>query len=137
MLIESPGFLPNETGRNNLLWLSKLSKKASADEVDAAIRLQGIQLVLKKTVSKYSLGMRQRLGIAQAIMENPDLIILDEAMNGLDKSGVEDIHNLLMLFREQGKTLLISSHYSQDIDTLCNTVYEMERGLITKIRVRV
>ena len=134
MLIETPGFLPNETGRNNLLWLAKLSKRATANDVDMAIRIVGLDPGLRKTVSKYSLGMRQRLGIAQAIMEQPDLLILDEVMNGLDKEGVSDIRKLLLSFRIQGKTLLISSHFAQDIDMLCDTVYEMEGGSIAKIR---
>ena len=134
MLIETPGFLPNETGRNNLLWLAKLSKRATANDVDMAIRMVGLDPGLRKTVSKYSLGMRQRLGIAQAIMEQPDLLILDEVMNGLDKEGVSDIRKLLLSFRIQGKTLLISSHFAQDIDMLCDTVYEMEGGSIAKIR---
>ena len=125
MLIETPGFLPNETGRNNLLWLAKLSKRATANDVDMAIRMVGLDPGLRKTVSKYSLGMRQRLGIAQAIMEQPDLLILDEVMNGLDKEGVSDIRKLLLSFRIQGKTLLISSHFAQDIDMLCDTVYEI------------
>ena len=134
MLIETPGFLPNETGRNNLLWLAKLSKRATANDVDMAIRMVGLDPGLRKTVSKYSLGRRQRLGIAQAIMEQPDLLILDEVMNGLDKEGVSDIRKLLLSFRIQGKTLLISSHFAQDIDMLCDTVYEMEGGSIAKIR---
>ena len=99
-----------------------------------AIRMVGLDPGLRKTVSKYSLGMRQRLGIAQAIMEQPDLLILDEVMNGLDKEGVSDIRKLLLSFRIQGKTLLISSHFAQDIDMLCDTVYEMEGGSIAKIR---
>lgn len=130
MLIETPGFLPHETGRANLRWLARLSQKATPQQVDAAIRLVGLDPQLKKAVCKYSLGMRQRLGIAQALMENPDLLILDEVMNGLDQEGVADVRRLLLSLREQGKTLLISSHYAQDIDLLCDAVYEMQRGSI-------
>ena len=74
--------------------------------------------------------MRQRLGIAQALMENPDLLILDEPFNGLDEAGVHDIRALLIQLRDKGRTILLSSHYAQDIDMLCDTVHEMTSGSI-------
>ena len=84
-------------------------------------------------MSKYSMGMRQRLGIAQAIMEDPDLLILDEPMNGLDNDGVQDMRKLFLSLKEQGKTLLIASHSREDIEILCDHVYEMDKGkLITQ-----
>ena len=82
----------------------------------------------RKHVGKYSLGMRQRLGLAQAIMENPRILILDEPMNGLDRNGVEEMREMLISFREQGKTVLLASHNREDIDILCDTVHEMEDG---------
>ena len=88
----------------------------------------------KKHVGKYSLGMRQRLGLAQAIMENPDILILDEPMNGLDKDGVADMRKYLLDLKKQGKTILIASHSAEDIDVLCDTVYEMDKGKLEKIR---
>lgn len=80
------------------------------------------------------MGMRQRLGIAQAIMENPSLIILDEPMNGLDKDGIRDVRALLMQLREEGKTVLLASHTTEDIELLCDTVHEVENGKLNRIR---
>ena len=85
-----------------------------------------------KRVSKYSMGMRQRLGIAQAIMENPKLLILDEPLNGLDEQGVKEIRELLMDLKKQGTTVLLSSHNSEDIHFLCDDVYKMANGILTK-----
>lgn len=87
----------------------------------------------KKQVGKYSLGMRQRLGLAQAIMENPDLLILDESMNGLDTDGVKDMRQYLLNLKEQGKTILIASHSAEDIDVLCDTVWEMDKGKLERV----
>ena len=88
----------------------------------------------KKPVKKYSLGMRQRLGLAQAIMEDPQVLVLDEPMNGLDKHGVEDVRKLLLQLKEQDKTILIASHNAEDIRLLCDEVYEMEAGVLTKVK---
>lgn len=82
---------------------------------------------MKKTVAKYSLGMRQRLGIAQAIMENPDVLILDEPLNGLDKYGVAEIRTLLHELKADGKSILLASHNAQDIEELCDDVRDMMR----------
>ena len=89
---------------------------------------------MKKHVGKYSLGMRQRLGIAQAIMENPALLILDDPLNGLDKTAVKDMRELIKGLREQGKTILLASHNQADIDELCDTVCEMDAGILTVVR---
>ena len=78
--------------------------------------------------------MRQRLGLAQAIMEDPDLLILDEPMNGLDKDGVKDMRDYLLKLKEQGKTMLIASHSAEDIEILCDTVCEMDKGVLTKLK---
>ena len=86
----------------------------------------GLKPTLRKPVSKYSLGMRQRLGIAQAIMEDPAVLILDEPFNGLDKTGVEEIRKLLLSLKERGKTILLASHNAQDIEVLCDDVHDME-----------
>ena len=91
---------------------------------------------LKKTVSKYSLGMRQRLGIAQAVMEDPSILILDEPFNGLDKKGVKQMHELILSLKGERKTILLSSHSQNDIDVLCDTVCEMDAGTMTCIRER-
>lgn len=134
MLIESPGFLPHETGLNNLLWLAKLGSGASRARVKSLIQLVGLDPALRKPVSQYSLGMRQRLGIAQALLDDPALLILDEPMNGLDKEGVAAMRALLLSLKMQGKTILLASHFAQDIDELCDTVYEMDQGVLTPLR---
>jgi len=85
----------------------------------------------KKKVGKYSLGMRQRLGIAQAIMENPDILILDEPMNGLDNQGVEDVREILLNLKDEGKSIILASHNKEDIEVLCDEVYEMDYGKLT------
>ena len=130
MLIETPGFLPHETGLNNLLWLARLGKGASKDRVKQLIEQVGLDPSLRKTVSQYSLGMRQRLGIAQTLLDDPSLMILDEPMNGLDKNAVRSIRDLLLSLKSQGKTILLASHFAQDIDELCDTVCEMDQGIL-------
>lgn len=134
MLIETPGFLPHETGLNNLMWLARLGKRASKARVKELIAMVGLDPALKKPVSQYSLGMRQRLGIAQALLDDPKLLILDEPMNGLDKSGVRDIRDLLLRLRGEGRTILLASHFAQDVDELCDTVSEMDQGVLTPVR---
>lgn len=134
LIIETPGFLPNMTGVKNLEILASLNKKIGLEEIASAIRRVGLDPLMKKPVGKYSLGMRQRLGIAQAIMENPSLLILDEPLNGLDKHGVREMRQLIKGLKEQGKTILLASHNQGDIDELCDTVCEMDAGVMTMIR---
>ena len=130
VLIETPSFISYESGYRNLRDLAAIRKKITPEEVRAAIRSVGLDDTDKKWVGKYSLGMRQRLGIAQAIMEHPSLLILDEPMNGLDASGVEDMRRLFLSLRENGTTILLASHATEDIDLLCDTVYEVDQGKI-------
>ena len=134
IIIETPGFLPNLTGVKNLQRLASLNKKISVKEIREVIRRVGLDPDIKKPVAKYSLGMRQRLGIAQAIMEDPTLLILDEPFNGLDKHGVREMRELLKFLRAQGKSILLASHNANDIDELCDTVCEMDAGVVTKVR---
>ncbi len=134
VIIETPGFLPNYSGYNNLKFLAKINNKIGANEIKAAIKSVGLNPDDKKHVGKYSLGMRQRLGLAQAIMEDPDILILDEPMNGLDKDGVKDMRQYLLDLKAQGKTILIASHSAEDIDVLCDTVCEMDKGVLTVLR---
>lgn len=133
-IIETPGFLPFESGFSNLKYLASIRGIISDREIKQAISSVGLNPDDKKHVGKYSLGMRQRLGLAQAIMENPDLLILDEPMNGLDKDGVKDMRQYLLDLKTQGKTILIASHSAEDIDVLCDTVHEMDKGQISRIR---
>ncbi|GFZ33030.1 multidrug ABC transporter ATP-binding protein [Clostridium zeae] len=134
LIIETPGFLPTLSGIKNLKILASLRKKITDETITDILELVGLNPNMKKPVSKYSLGMRQRLGIAQAIMENPRLLILDEPFNGLDKQGVADMRSLILDLKADGKTIILASHNSQDIDVLCDTVCEMDSGVFTVIR---
>lgn len=118
------------------LWhvIAMLNNRFGKDDIRNAIISVGLNHDDKKKVGKFSLGMRQRLGLAQAIMEDPDLLILDEPMNGLDKDGVKDMRQYLLDLKAQGKTILIASHSAEDIDVLCDTVCEMDKGKLEKVR---
>lgn len=131
LIIEAPGFLPHLSGFRNLSILASVNKKIDKNRIKETIRLVGLDPDMKKPVGKYSLGMRQRLGIAQAIMEDPELLILDEPFNGLDKNGVQDMRKLVKSLAEEGKTIILSSHNPADIDTLCDTVCEIDGGMLT------
>ena len=130
LIIETPGFLTEYTGKKNLEILADLNRKISAGEIRRVLQRVVLDPDLKKPVAKYSLGMRQRLGIAQAIMEDPDFLILDEPFNGLDKRGVADIRSILLDLKRRGKTILLASHNSGDIDLLCDEVYEIDAGIL-------
>jgi ABC-2 type transport system ATP-binding protein len=134
IIIETPGFIPYYSGYKNLKLLADLNKKINSDKIKESMRQVGLDPNLKRHVKKYSLGMKQRLGLAQAIMENPDLLILDEPMNGLDKDGVADMRKYLLNLKKQGKTILIASHSAEDIEILCDTVCEMDKGVLTRLR---
>lgn len=127
-IIESPGFLLQESGLRNLKHLASIRGKTSIDEIRQSMNTVGLDPDLKRSVGKYSMGMRQRLGIAQAIMEKPKLLILDEPMNGLDNQGVEHIRSLLLSLKEQGETIVLASHFKEDISYLCDEVYQMDAG---------
>ena len=134
VIIETPAFIPYYSGYKNLKLLAELRGKIGGEEIKNTMHRVGLAPEIKRPVRKYSLGMRQRLGLAQAIMENPDLLILDEPMNGLDKEGVQDMRQYLLDLKSQGKTILIASHSAEDIDTLCDTVCEMDKGKLQKVR---
>lgn len=133
-IIETPGFLPNCSGYRNLYYLMELSGKADKERIRTVISQVGLDPDSKKHVGKYSMGMRQRLGLAQAIMEDPEILILDEPMNGLDKGGVDEMRTLLLGLKEQGKTILIASHNPDDVRILCDTIHEMDAGVMTEIQ---
>lgn len=134
VIIGNPGFSPYISGFRNLKGLASIRKKIDDDKIRETMELVGLDPKSKKWVSKYSLGMRQRLGIAQAVMEDQDLLILDEPLNGLDKQGAADVRELLLKMKEQGKTILLASHNAQDIDILCDKVYEVDNGKIEQVR---
>ena len=134
IIIEHPGFIPYLSGYRNLAYLAAIRGKIDKAKIRETIKLVGLDPDSKKAVRKYSMGMRQRLGIAQAIMEDPPILVIDEPMNGLDKQGVAEMRELLKTLRERGTTILIASHYAGDIDELCDTVCEMEAGHLTVIQ---
>ncbi|EPY2272032.1 ABC transporter ATP-binding protein [Clostridium sporogenes] len=132
VIIENPGFLPQYSGFKNLKFLASINNKISDEDINHYIKLVKLDPLDKRPVKKYSLGMRQRLGIAQALMEKPGLLILDEPMNGLDEEGVKEIRALLLKLKEKSVTILLCSHNSEDIKELCDHIYKMDNGVLTK-----
>ena len=132
IIIESPGFLRHYSGYKNLGFLMGLNGKPDREKINDVLDLVGLAEQKNKKVGKYSMGMRQRLGIAQAIMEDQNILILDEPMNGLDNQGVEDMRQLLLKLKEKGNTILLASHNQDDIRQLCDSVYEMDLGRIQR-----
>lgn len=126
IIIETPGFIPDMSGYRNLRTLASLKGLIGKKEIKAVLEKVGLAPNMHKAVTKYSLGMRQRLGIAQAIMEDPSVLILDEPFNGLDKTGVAEMRELLISLKQSGKAILLASHNAEDIRMLCDVVYEME-----------
>lgn len=133
VLIEQPGFLGNYSAFENLKFLASINNIINEDEIKKVLSFVNLDPVDNKAVKKYSVGMKQRLGIAQAIMENPEILILDEPFNGLDKQGVIDIKEKLKSLKEQGKTILITSHIYQDIEELGDYIYEVDCGKLERI----
>ena len=133
-IIENPGFLPNYSAYGNLKLLAGIRNRIGKEQIVSSIERVGLDPKSRKHVGKYSMGMKQRLGIAQAIMEDPDVIILDEPMNGLDNAGVREMRELFKSLRAQGKTIIMASHNREDIDELCDNVYEMDAGILTNVR---
>lgn len=130
ILIETPGFIPYYSGFKNLKILADLRGRITEEDIKSYMKMVGLDPELKRTVRKYSLGMRQRLGLAQALMEQPELLILDEPFNGLDKDMVLHIRKVLLEEKEKGTTILLSSHNSDDIELLCDRQYHLDAGKI-------
>lgn len=130
IIIESPAFIERYGGKKNLELLYEIRNKRDSAYIEEVIRRVGLDPNLRERVKKYSMGMKQRLAIAQAIMEKPHILIFDEPMNGLDAHGVEDIRNLLLDLKKQGVTMLLASHNKEDIEILCDSVYEMDGGKV-------
>jgi len=131
VLIEYPGFLSELTGFRNLKFLAEINDKIGDDGIKNSLKKVGLDPEDKRKFRKYSLGMKQRLGIAQAIMENPDLIILDEPTNALDIDGVELINNIIFDLKKQNKIILIADHDKEDLEMLCDEIYTIQLGKIT------
>jgi len=127
-LLDTPGFLSHYSGFRNLQILASIQNRINDESIKNVLTLVGLDSNDKGPVRKYSLGMRQRLGIAQAIMEKPKLLLLDEPMNGLDESGVSDMREMILNLKSQGITILLASHNPEDISILCDQVYKMDGG---------
>lgn len=132
-LIENPGFIWYQSAYENLSYLARIKNIISKEEVKDAIRQVGLDPENKKWVGKFSLGMKQRLGIAQALMEKPRILVLDEPMNGLDEEGVSDMRRLILDYRQPGRIILLTSHNKEDIEMLCDEVFYLQNGKIVNI----
>ena len=132
LMIEMPGFIPYQSGRSNLKNLALIQNKIGDEEIDEVMRMVGLSPEDRKRVSKYSLGMRQRLGIAQAIMENPDILILDEPFNGLDQRGIQQMRELFKMLRDNGRIILLATHMMEDVELLCDEIYEVREHRVFK-----
>lgn len=127
-LIESPGFLPNYSGLANLHLLAMIRDQITRKDLAATIQAVGLDPEDNRPVRTYSTGMRQRLGIAQALMEHPRLLTLDEPSNGLDLDGIRDVHRLLKALHSEGVTILLTSHSREEIRDLCDVAFFMDKG---------
>lgn len=128
MLIETPTFLPEFTGLENLEMLSSIRKKVSRNDVRETIAKVGLMPDDKRITRKYSLGMRQRLGIACAIMEHPQLLVLDEPFNGLDVDGYELVKSIILEEKQKGTLIVLACHSREDLEDLSDVIYKVEQG---------
>lgn len=132
IVLEKPEFFNELSGLENLELLAKIRNEIHNEEIMKAIKMVGLFTQENKKVGKYSLGMRQRLGIAQAIMENNDILILDEITSGLDEDGVKMIYDILKAEKTEGKIILMTSHNKDDIDELCDETYKFNNGTVVR-----
>ena len=132
IMLENVSLYPNMTGFQNLEYLAKLKGKVGAEEIRDAIGRVGLESDDKRTYRKYSLGMKQRLAIAQAVMESPDVILLDEPTNALDRDGVSLIHKLILEEKERGALIVIATHSTEDMRLLADDIFVMEKGRLMK-----
>lgn len=135
VIIESPSFIANLTGLENLMLLADIQKKIDKKQVESTLALVGLLESKDKKFKHYSLGMKQRLRIAQAIMEDPKYYILDEPFNGLDEKGVKEIHQVIMDLKQKNKVILLTSHDDRDIATLCDKIYQIEEEGLHEIEI--
>ncbi len=128
VIIDRPGYIAYKSGFENLKQLAAIRKVITDADIEQAMRTVGLQPGNRQKVKQYSLGMKQKLAIAQAIMEQQDILILDEAFNALDHDSVLRLRELLLSFKKEGKTIILTSHNQQDIDALCDSVYHINQG---------
>lgn len=135
-LIEKPTFLPDLSGKENLMLLASIQNKIGSHEIDGVLNKVKLWNDRDKKYHKYSLGMKQKLGIAQVIMEDPQLLILDEPFNGLDEESAKEIRTLLLEEKSKGKLIILATHIKEDIEILCDEVYKVDNGTIEKVSVQ-
>lgn len=133
VLIENPGFISGYSGFRNLKILAEIKNKISNEKIVETLKTVGLDPDDKKSFSKYSLGMKQKLGIAAAIMEDPELLILDEPFNGLDEDSVERVRDVILKYKSKNNIVILSCHDRQEIDKLCDEIVEIKLGKIVNI----
>lgn len=134
VLIENPSFINGYTGFENLSIIASIKGIIGEDEINEALEKVGLDPKDKRKYRKYSLGMKQRLGIACAVMEKPDIVILDEPINAIDQAGVLLIRNILEELKAEGKIIIIACHDTEEMELLADIIYEMEEGRIVECR---
>lgn len=130
IIIENMQLLPQLSAYKNLHMISKIKKTATKEDIEESIRRVGLDPFSKLKVKKYSLGMKQRLNLSQAVFERPDILLLDEPTNAIDEKGVSLVHELLIAEKRRGATIIIASHHKDDLSILCDYTVKMEDGLL-------
>lgn len=130
LLLEDPGFYSHLNGFDNLSLLYEINNKKDPNHIRKILKKIGLDNYEKEKYKEYSLGMKQKLRIAQAIMENQKIIILDEPTNGLDETSMENIRNIIISLKDEGKLVLLASHNKDDLKYLCDTIYKIDNGKI-------
>lgn len=131
-LIERPSFISELSGKENLELLADIQKKIGEQEIEETIKKVGLEEEKDKRYYKYSLGMKQKLGIAQVLMEDPEILILDEPFNGLDEESAKNIRNILLEEKKKNKLIILATHIKEDMEILCDEMYKFNDGVVTK-----
>ncbi|KXG75382.1 ABC transporter ATP-binding protein [Turicibacter bilis] len=134
IIIDKPGYLGDKTGFENLRYLADIQNKISDEKIKEILEKVGLSHTIMQKVKNYSLGMKQKLAIAQAIMEDQEILLLDEPFNGLDVDSVENIRDLLKSLNNQGKTIFLTSHNNEDIDILCDHVFRVRNYSLEQLK---
>lgn len=139
IIIDRPGYLGGQTGFENLKRWAEIQNKISDQQIQSTMRLLGLDPDARQKMKSYSLGMKQKISLAQAIMENQEVLILDEPFNALDIDSVKNIRQLLLNYKQDGKTIILTSHNQEDIDLLCDKVFQIrnQKLEIVELKVRV
>ena len=132
-LIENPTFIDSMSGLENLEMLAKINKKIDREKILETLKLVGLYEERNKLYYKYSLGMKQKLGLAQAFMEDPDILILDEPFNGIEEETVEKLRDYLLKLKEEGKLIILSTHIKEDIEKVTDVIYRVDNGVIREV----